>query len=128
MFFSGFVSCKWSAHLEKNKKNKPENRPSFVLCQTSGVLQIGEINLIEVIFEPQHSGVVMWSLVFTIEYGEDDTVVKLKGIGLVPTLKIEEENIDFDSTLPYVSGYYKTFTIENISPFPIEYFFGGYDK
>lgn len=93
----------------------------------TGVLEPGKESLVDIYFEPQFAGYVTYNLIFKITSNPDEYVVPVEGYGLSPTLKISHEEIIFDACLPYEPNCFKTFNIQNISPFPIEFYFSDYD-
>lgn len=99
----------------------------FFIKQNEGVIQAGSSILFNVYFEPHYHGNVRWDLKISIENNTDDLVIQLKGCGLQPELKITENIVVFEPTLPYTPNYEKVFTIENVTSFPIEIYFTDFD-
>lgn len=99
----------------------------FYLKNAEGLLQPGQSCLLDVYFEPKVEGKCdMWKVILSSEQNDKSRRFRLESSGLEPILKIVEE-IRFEPTVPYV-GNYKFFTIENLSSFPIEFFFSDFDR
>lgn len=103
-------------------------KPAFYCKSTSGTLDVGEKVLLELNFEPTRGGKFKGYLIITIEQNPNKSQLKLKGVGMKPTLKITESRLDFPSTLPYTENVEITFSVENVSPFPVEFFFSDFEE
>lgn len=109
------------------KKTNKSKRRVFFIKQYEGVIQARRSILFNVYFEPNYHGNVRWDLRISIENNAGDLVIQLKGCGLQPELKITENSVVFEPTLPYTPNYEKIFTIENVTNFPIEIYFADFD-
>lgn len=135
LFDSGSVSSQWKAQIKPVKKitkTMPSDelafKSVFYLKNAEGLLQPDQSCLLDVYFEPKIEGKCdMWKVILSSEQNNKTTKFRLEGYGLEPMLKIVEEDIKFEPTVPYIENY-QFFTIENLSPFPIEVFFSDFDR
>lgn len=83
--------------------------------------------LLDVYFQPTVDGNVDAKLILQVEQNPYELIVCLKGVGLCPSLRIEERVVNFGAILPYQIECEQQFLIENTSPFPIEVYFPDFD-
>lgn len=95
--------------------------------QITGSILPGRQGYVEVYFEPQFGGSVKWNLIFSIALNDEEFILPVEGVGLLPSIKLTPHEIMFDPTLPYINNYGKSFCVENKSRFPVEFFFSDYD-
>lgn len=107
---------------------KFHGKPVFSCKSTSGRLEAKEKILLDLRFEPWRHGKFKGTLTITINQNPENVTARLKGFGIKPMLKISEPELNFPSTLPYTPNVEATFTIENVSSVPIEFYFADFDE
>lgn len=127
--FRGYLASTYSVTLTfpKNKKANPKKNSAFTLLTTNNYLEPGQRAYVNISFEPKQQGLTKCTMVISVEHNPNNVEITLKGEGIAPILVFHEEEISFESTLPYAVNK-KHFKLQNASPFPVEMYFSDFDK
>lgn len=120
-FCSGYLPSEWYVDTDKTCKE-------FFVIPSQGKVDVGKADLLNIFYIPRSKGTSNYFINLKIIGNQKVLTLKVHGCGLEPTLVIKESTLKFSPALPFSSGNQRLFTIQNVSPFPIQYCFPELDR
>ena len=121
----GNVTADFTAQI-KSLNTRFAKVSTFYLKETNGSISPKESCLLSIYFKPSKGMKKKANLILSVDQNPTDLIVNLQGLTITPTLKITQQDILFDSVLPY-SNIRRMITIENVNAFPVDFVFTDFD-
>ncbi|CAH1126274.1 unnamed protein product [Ceutorhynchus assimilis] len=122
--FSGHIESKWQASIKTPRKK--EDLARFIVLPETGTLEPGAKTYLNIYFVPVDTKKIERTLHIEINGSLDPILMELIGQGLESNLKVETSESNFSPTLNYFKNTL-TFTVQNVSEIPIEFYFPTLD-